>query len=202
VNANVVAILLIPILLGGMMGASIGSQPGTTTESARPATGEEFGGEITVFMQQHTARANGSIDSGMWLAAFESAESQSRKRALVEQRATTLGVRLDRVEERVGAFSPTKTNRSVRHRAKRARITADVAALRTAISDAKTAAAREGVNASRLDRLANRATSLSVPNAGSNTAARTGDRPDWTARTVRTLGERERRGAVSGTVAA
>ncbi|PSQ65763.1 MAG: hypothetical protein BRD24_05810 [Halobacteriales archaeon SW_9_67_24] len=154
-NANVVAILLIPILLGGMMGASIGSQPGTTTESARPATGEEFGGEITVFMQQHTARANGSIDSGMWLAAFESAESQSRKRALVEQRATTLGVRLDRVEERVGAFSPTKTNRSVRHRAKRARIAADVAALRTAISDAKTAAAREGVNASRLDRLAN-----------------------------------------------
>ena len=192
-NANVVAILLIPILLGGMMGASIGSQPGTTTESAQPATGEEFGGEITVFMQQHTARANGSIDSGMWLAAFESAESQSRKRALVEQRATTLGVRLDRVEERVGALSPTKTNRSVRHRAKRARIAADVAALRTAISDAKTAAAREGVNASGLDRLASRAASLSVPSGGSNGQARVGDRSNEAAETP---GSRARRGAV------
>jgi len=197
VNANVVAILLIPILLLGAMGANMGFQTGTTTESAQQTTGEAFGGDVTVFMQQHTARANGSIDSGMWLAAFESAESQSRKRVLVEQRAATLGVRLDRAEKRIDTFDPTKTKRSIRHRAELARIAADVAALRTAINDAKTAAAREGVNASGLDRLASRATSLSVPNVDSNTGAEANDRPNQAAEA---LDERARRGAVSGTV--
>ncbi|WP_049898671.1 hypothetical protein [Halococcus agarilyticus] len=198
-NANVVTILLIPILLGGVMGASAGSPAETTTGADQTTAGEALGGEITVFMQQRTAATNGAVDSGMWRAGFERAESQSEKQTLVEQRAATLRGRLDRTEEQVQTFTPTAVNRSVHHRAKWARIAADVEALRAAISDAKTLAASEGVNASGLDRLASRAASLSVPNGGSGGQARVGDRPNGAAET---LDVRPRRGNVRGAVAA
>lgn len=164
VNANDAAVLLVSLLLCGTMGLSAGSQAGATT-AAQPTTETELGGEVSVFMQQRTAAANGSVDSGMWLAAFERAENQSNKQTLVEQRITTLRGRLNQTDERLRTFTPTETNRSVRHRARWERLVADVAALRTAINDAKTAAASAGVNASGLDQLARRAANLSVPSA-------------------------------------
>lgn len=180
VNANDAAILLVALLLCGTMGVSAGLQTGSTT-TTQPTTSAELGGEVSVFMQQRTAAANGAVDSGMWRAAFERAENQSTKHTLVEQRTTTLQNRLNRTDERLEAFAPTETNRSVRHRARWARLAADVAALRTAINDAKTAAASAGVNASGLDQLARRATSLSVPSAGADNRSRvdspTSDRP-------------------------
>lgn len=178
-NANDAAVLLVSLLLCGTMGVSAGLQAEPTT-TAQPATGAELGGEISVFMQQRTAAANGSVDSGMWLAAFGHAENQSTKRTLVEQRTATLRGRLNRTDERLRAFTPTETNRSVRHRARWARLAADVAALRTAITDAKTAAASAGVNASGLDQLARRAASLSIPSAGADDRSRVdspADRP-------------------------
>ena len=192
-NGSVVTILLVPILLCGAIGASAGSPAETTTGADQASTGETLGGEVTVFMQQRTVATDGAVDAGMWRAGFERAANQSEKRALVEQRAATLRARLDRTEERLQAFTPTEVNRSVRHRAKWARIAADVEALRAAIGDAKTLAASEGVNASGLDRLASRAASLSVPSGGSNGQARVGDRSNEAAETP---GSRARRGAV------
>ena len=167
VNANDAAVLLLALLLCGTMGLSAGTQAGTTT-AAQPTTETEPGGEVSVFMQQRTAVAEASVDAGMWIAGFERAKNQSKKRGLVEQRTATLRDRLNRTDERVATFTPTETNRSVRHRARWARLAADVAALRAAITDAKTAAASAGVNASGLDQLARRAASLSVPSAGAD----------------------------------
>jgi outer membrane murein-binding lipoprotein Lpp len=170
VNTNVAAVVFVSVLLCGIMGTSVTPQTATTPVQ-QPATNASLGGDISVFMQRSVAAANGSVDSGMWMAAFESAQNQSRKQTLVSQRATTLGARLDRLETRITAFSPAETNQSVAHRARRARLAADLDALRTAISEAKTAAASAGVNASGLDRLSRRAENLSVPNTTPNRTA-------------------------------
>jgi hypothetical protein len=167
VNTNAVVVVLVSALLCGLVGVGVSPQVGTSETTAQPATEGSFGGDVSVFMQRGVAAANGSVDSGMWVAAFESAENQSRKEALVAQRAATLGVRLDRLETRIEAF-PTETNRSVAHRARRARLAADRDALDTAISEAKTTATSEGVNASGLDRLSRRIENLSVPATASN----------------------------------
>ncbi|EMA46786.1 hypothetical protein [Halococcus saccharolyticus] len=175
-NANDAAVLLVSLLLCGTMGLSAGSQAGATT-AAQPTTETELGEEVSVFMQQRTAAANGSVDSGMWIAAFERAENQSNKQTLVEQRITTLRGRLNQTDERLRTFTPTETNRSVRQSARWERLVADVAALRTAINDAKTAAASAGVNASGLDQLARRAANLSVPSAEADNRSQV-DSPD------------------------
>ncbi|HET7324044.1 MAG TPA: hypothetical protein VFJ06_06915 [Halococcus sp.] len=171
-NTNVVAVVFVSVLLCGVVGVSVTPQSGTTAigprETAAQTTDESLGGDISVFMQRGVAATNGSVDSGMWLAAFESAENQSRKETLVAQRAETLGARLDRLEERIAEFRPTKTNRTVAHRARWARLAADRDALRTSISEAKTAAASAGVNASGLDKLSRRAENLSMSNATPN----------------------------------
>ena len=168
-NRNVIVVVFVSVALCGVVGASVGSQSPSEETAAQQSTPDEgLGGDVSVFMQRGAAAANGSVDSGMWLAAFETAENQSRKEMLVVRRAETLGVRLDRLEERTDEFSPTETNRSVAHRARWARLAADAEALRTSINEAKTAAASEGVNASGLDRLSRRAENLSVPNATPN----------------------------------
>jgi hypothetical protein len=169
VNTNAVVVVLVSALFCGLVGVGVSPQVGTGETTAQPA--EDVGGEVSVFMQRGVAAANGSVDSGMWLAAFETAENQSRKEALVTQRTATLRARLDRLETRIGQFPTTEANRSVAQRARRARLAADRDALSTAISETKTAATGEGVNASRIDRLGRRIENLSVPataSTGSN----------------------------------
>jgi hypothetical protein len=169
VNTNVVAVVLVSVLCCGILGVGVNPQVGTTeTVTQQSATDDGLGDDISVFMQRSAAAVNGSVDSGMWLAAFETAENQSRKEALVNQRAETLGARLDRLEERVDEFNSTETNRSVAHRARWARLAADAEALRTSISEAKTAAAKAGVNTTELDRLSRRAANISIPTAAWN----------------------------------
>jgi ABC-type Na+ efflux pump permease subunit len=173
VNTNVVAVVFVSALLCGIVGVSASPQA-ATTETTVQTSDESLGDDVSVFMQRGVAAANGSVDSGMWLAAFERAENQSRKQALVSQRAETLGARLDHLETRVRRFSPTETNRSVAHRARWARLAADRDALSTSISEAKTAAASEGVNATGLDRLSRRIETLTIPNAASNDTRKNG----------------------------
>lgn len=170
VNTNAVAVAFVSVLLCGFVGMGVSPQVGTSEPTTQPAT-EDVGREVSVFMQRGVAAANGSVDSGMWAAAFETAENQSRKEALVAERAATLRVRLARLETRIERF-PTGANRSVAHRARRARLAADRDALATAISEAKTTAASEGVNASELDRLSRRVENLSAPTATSNGSSR------------------------------
>ena len=171
-NANVAAVLFVSVLLCGVVGASVSPQAGTAADDSRHAE-DSLGGDISVFMQRETAAANGSVDAGMWLAAFERAESQPRKEALVAQRTETLRVRVRQLETRIRTFPADPTNASVAYRAQRARLVADRAALRTSVSEAKTAAAGEGVNTSALDRVSRRIERLSVPNAPSATTSNT-----------------------------
>jgi outer membrane murein-binding lipoprotein Lpp len=181
VKTNAVAVVLASVLLCGLVGAGVGPQLGATETTTQPAT-EDMGRDVSVFMQRGVAAANGSVDSGMWTAAFETAENQSRKEALVAKRTATLSVRLDRLATRIEAFR-TQVNGSTSHRARRARLAADRDALSTAISETKTTATSEGVNASSLDRLGQRVENLSAVPTGSNGSAQTPRRTPGTTKT-------------------
>lgn len=166
-NANLVAAVFVSVLICGVVGANVSPQSTTATGTSQQSVNGSLGGDISVFMQQGTAAANGSVDAGMWLAAFESAENQTRKETLVATRTETLRIRVAQLESRIHTFPVNETNQSVAHRAQRARLVAELDALRTSISEAKTAAAGEGVNASGLNRLSQRVETLSVPAATS-----------------------------------
>ena len=166
-NTNAVAVAFVSVLLCGFVGIGVSPQAGTAQPTAQPAAGD-MGSDVSVFMQRGVAAANGSVDSGMWLAAFDTAENQSRKEVLVTQRAATLRVRLDRLETRIEEFAG-ESNRSTARQARHARLVADRDALSTAVGEAKTAAASEGVNASGLDRLSQHIENLSVPAASNGT---------------------------------
>ena len=167
-NTNAVAVAFVSVLLCGFVGIGVSPQAGTAQPTAQPAAGD-MGSDVSVFMQRGVAAANGSVDSGMWLAAFDTAENQSRKEVLVTQRAATLRVRLDRLETRIEEFAGESTQSTARQ-ARHARLVADRDALSTAVGEAKTAAASEGVNASGLDRLSQHIEGLSVPAASNGTS--------------------------------
>ena len=166
-NTNAVAVAFVSVLLCGFVGIGVSPQAGTAQPTTQP-TAEGMGSDVSVFMQRGVAAANGSVDSGMWLAAFDTAENQSRKEVLVTQRAATLRVRLDRLETRIEEFAGESTQSTARQ-ARHARLVADRDALSTAVGEAKTAAASEGVNASGLDRLSQHIENLSVPAASNGT---------------------------------
>lgn len=175
VNANLVVAVFVSVLVCGVVGASVSPQSATMTETDQQSVEGDLGGDISVFMQRGTAAANGSVDAGMWLAAFESAENQTRKKTLVTTRTETLRARLIRLESRIRAFSANETNESVASQAQRARLAADLDALQTSISEAKTTAASEGVNTSGLDQLSRRAENLSAPVATTDSRAGVND---------------------------
>lgn len=181
VNTNAVAVVLASILFCGLVGVGVGPQLGATETTTHTAS-EDVGHDVSVFMQRGVATANGSVDTGMWVAAFETAENQSRREALVAKRAATLSVRLDRLATRIETFR-TQANGSTSHRARRARLAADRDALSTAISEAKTTATSEGVNASSLDQLGQRVENLSAVPTASNGSPQTPDRTPGTADT-------------------
>lgn len=158
-KTNAVAVVLASVLVCGLVGVGVGPQLGASQTTT--STTQDVGTDVSVFMQRGVAAANGSVDSGMWTAAFETAENQSRKETLVTQRAATLRVRLDRLATRIETF-PARSNHTSTQQARRARLVAERDALGTAISESKTAATGEGVNASELDRLGQRIENLSA----------------------------------------
>ncbi|WP_237713418.1 transposase [Halococcus hamelinensis] len=167
-NTNAAVVVALLVLAGGVVGMTSQAQPtGTTTQ--RDVDGGTFD-DVSTFMQRGVVATNGSVDAGMWLAAFETANNLTRKQALVQHRAATLDERLDRLEARIDRFPPENAT-SLALRSQRVRLVAEREALRNAVSEAETTAASEGVNATTFDDLDSRIENLTVPALDSNASA-------------------------------
>jgi|GEM_PF-6596097 len=160
--------MFVSVVLCSVVTAGISPQADATETPIHGSSSDaDFGSEVSAFMQRSIVTMNASVDSGMWRAAFETAENQTRKQALIDQRTTVLMARFDALETRFERFVPNPTNRSVAHRARRARLVADRNALQTSVAEVKTTAASEGVNATRLDGLDRRLVNLTLGDADS-----------------------------------
>lgn len=164
-NTNAVVVVVLVVLACGLVGVS--SQAQLTGTAPQRGADDGFGTDVSAFMQRSAVAANGSVDAGMWAVAFETASNLSRKQVLVHQRAATLDARLDRLETEIEAFPPTNVT-SIALRTQRVRLVAERNALRSAVSEAKTNAASEGVNATGLDELSQRVENLSIPPVEAN----------------------------------
>lgn len=197
VNTNVLATVFVSVVLCSAVSAGVSPQADATeTPVHRSSPDGDFGGDVSAFMQRSIVTMNASVDSGMWKEAFETAENQTRKQALVTQRTAVLMARFDALKTRIKRFTPDPTNRSVAHRARRARLVADRNTLQTSVAEAKTTAASEGVNATRLSGLNRRIVNLTLGDADNrnrSTANATPDEP-----TTSTAGDRHPTGMTYG----
>jgi len=124
-----------------------------------------MGAQLTAFTQSSSSALNDSVENGMWKAGFNQSNASERAR-LVRDRAGTLEGRLARLQAQNESVRERYENGSLpepAYIAQQSRLSARIDALRTAINDTDEAAARAGVNDSRLERLRQNASTLTGP---------------------------------------
>ena len=159
------AVVVVCVVVAGVLSPTILAQESpTATENTTNET-DGMGTQLTAFLQSSSAAANDSVERGMWRAEFEQANASQRPQ-LVTNRTGTLEQRLDRLEARNETIQRRYDNGSLPQQAyvaQQSQLTARIDALRSAINDTDAAAARAGVNDSRLDTLRENASTLSGP---------------------------------------
>lgn len=159
-----VAFLLASVLVVASLPA--GAVPGptdanpTAMQGGANATNASLGASISSFMQASAADAEGEVDDGMFVAAFENRTGEERDR-LVRQRAGHLERRLERLRARRAALLNDSDLPPIARQAQAARLTAEIEALRESINGTSEAATRAGVDVSALDELRRNASRLS-----------------------------------------
>lgn len=151
-----------------MTSASVGatqamSAPGAASaQNQSNASNTSLGASISAFMQSNAAEAEGEVEDGMFAAEFENSPSD-RQVQLVNARTATLEERLETLEQRRDELLAGADELTVAERAKAARLSAQIEALRTAIDTTSVAAERAGLDLARLEQLRNGASTLSGP---------------------------------------
>lgn len=136
----------------------------TTDAAAANHTNVSFGAQLSSFMQSNAAQASGSVETGMWVAAFENATNDSRP-ALVERRTDQLAQRIAELRAEKRALQAAKRNGSisgVEYRSRLSRIVGQLAALNEGI-DAVNRSDAPGLNRTSVAALARQADRLAGP---------------------------------------
>ena len=126
------------------------------------ASEASLGSQLSGFMQASSAGADGSVDSGMWAAEFNTSGEADRG-DLVTRRVATLENRLDRLEDRMAAVEAAHENGTLpepAYVAQASNLAERIDSLESAINQTETAAGQAGVNASRLSELRTNASQL------------------------------------------
>lgn len=121
----------------------------TGAAAANNSTNSPLGTDISSFMQSNAAEVDGTVETGMWSAAFDGTENESVRSELVEMRTAELRERLTELRERRGELVAAREAGNVSetaYRAQMGRLLGDINALKSAI-DVTTTSAQE-VNAS------------------------------------------------------
>lgn len=143
--------------------------PGATDATAvgtpaAEANATPLGHSIASVMQASAAQAAGTVENGMWAAAYANASNASDRRALVERRYGQLNGTLAELQAERAALQAAFRNGSINRSTYLARLSAVVgrlAALGDGIEAAGQRGAEVGVNATRLETLRSQARNLS-----------------------------------------
>lgn len=161
------ALLLAPVASGALAGAVQESDDdgddvdGGTAEGGE--TNRTMGAAVTGFMQSSTADADESVDSGMFVAAYESAADDERaavvtdRNAALERKVADFEARREALEERREGMNP------VAYDARMAALAVRLSALEAAIDDAEPRAREAGADVDALEDLRSDVSALSGP---------------------------------------
>jgi hypothetical protein len=155
-----VVLALVFVVVASSIGVGATTPTSTPTPADEPAT---MGASISAFMAANAAQTSGSVETGMWVAAYARASNDSERRALVEARvgsmnATVAELQADR-RELNAAYRNGSLNQTV-YRARLATLVGQLAALGESIETADDRGRAVGVNTSRLDELRSQAREL------------------------------------------
>ena len=161
-------LLVVSVALAMLVSPTILAQEtATATRNTTNESGETagMGAQLTAFTQSSSTAVNESVENGMWKAGFNRSNASDRPR-LVTERSGALERRLDRLQRQNESVQERYENGSLpqpAYIAQQSRLSARIDALRTAVNDTGEAAARAGVNDSRLAGLQQNAANLTGP---------------------------------------
>lgn len=163
----VVVIAVVAAGTGGAVPAALdrpSSDRTATTTTATNHSTASFGSHLSSFMQSSAAQASGSVETGMWVAAYENASNQSR-RTLVTRRTAQLDRRMVTLQAEKRALRAAKRNGSIsptEYRSRLSQILGRLAALKEGI-DAVDRPDAPGLNRTAIRAMNNRADRLAGP---------------------------------------
>lgn len=129
------------------------------TVSQNDTSNSSLGSEISSFMQTSVSQTKGTVDTGMWTAAFDNTENQSVQTALVEGQTAELQQELQRLRQRKRTLNRSRgvgEMSDLEYRAKMSALIGEIKALRSAVNTTAERAHRTGGNVTALRRLGQR----------------------------------------------
>lgn len=160
-SAPRVVLVLAVVVIASSIGAGATTSTATPTPTAdEPAT---MGASISAFMAANAAQTSGSVENGMWVAAYAKASNESERKALVEDRVGSINATVAELQaerrELQAAYRNDSINKSV-YRARLAALVGQLAAVSEGIEAADERGRAVGVDQSRLDELRTNARAL------------------------------------------
>jgi hypothetical protein len=138
----------------------------TLAEEANNTSQATIGEQISGFMQEQTSQANGAVESGMWSAAYENADDESRKAALVNERTSGLSdevASLQAERQELLAARDAGEISQLEFRSRMNRLAGQYASLLAAIDETQPRAQEVGANVTAIENLRNAATEAAGP---------------------------------------
>lgn len=175
------AVIVVALILASATIVALPAVGATATPTATNASDGDagLGTQMTAFMQSSAARANDSVDNGMWVARSDRANASERA-DLVRSRTGALDRRLERLRERNRTLEAQYENGSIpepAYVARSSRLAGEIAALQESLDDTERVANRSGVNATGLDRLRQNASDLRGPQVAAIARGLVGGQP-------------------------
>lgn len=169
----VVVIVLVTVAAPVGVGAAAPDTP-ASGPAAVPSTpigdnttaAQSLGQSISGMMQASLAQTAGTVENGMWVAAYANTSKPSEKRALVTRRTTRINQSLTELRDQRGELQAAFRNGTIDRTTYLARLSTIVgrlASLSKGIEETTDRGAAVGVNQSRLQELRSQARNFSGP---------------------------------------
>jgi len=120
---------------------------------------DTMGSQITAFMQSSAIAVNNSVETGLWIDQFNASKNRTSMDNMVDQRATVLENRLERLRAELNETNATNITDPADAR-RLASLRARIDALNSTLQRTEQAASDAGVNTTRLERLRDNASRL------------------------------------------
>lgn len=162
-TARSVVLALVLVVVAAAVGVGAAAPTDTPTPTPTAAEPETLGAQVSSFMAASVAQTDGSVENGMWVAAYENASDNATRRALVQSRVGSLNATIQSLQAERQALIVGYQNGTLdrtQFQARMANVVGQLAALGESIEAADERGRAVGVNATRLETLRTQAREL------------------------------------------
>lgn len=137
-----------------------------TNNSSKAVNNSTLGAEISSFMQVSTSQAEGSVDTGLWVARFNQTKNKSAQQALVRHHVSDMQKRLSNLKSRkktlVAAHNQGRISQ-LKYQSEMSSLVGEISSLQHAITATRPRAVTVGARVNELNKLDKQARSVGGP---------------------------------------